>query len=157
MRRPRPTPKKVAPATERMTAAELNALALRAHYVGSGEHKDVPGMGIVPAPRRGAMRTEAAEEAEIDNPDCMLCPRKWARGQKGDAQAAATELLRAGICLGQVDSDAAVDVLPSRVWVRDPDDRRIVYEAKRITHPVDAYKAYPLTSRQVRNLPMAIR
>jgi len=58
-------------------------------------------MGIVPAPRQGATGIECAEQAGIDNPDCTLCPRKWARGQKGGAQAAATALLRSGIRLGQ--------------------------------------------------------
>jgi hypothetical protein len=114
-------------------------------------------MDIVPAPRQGALRIEDADEAGIDNPDCTLCPRKWSRGQKAAAQTAATELLGLGIRLGQVSPDAAADSLPSRGWVRDSDDRSIVYEAKRLSYPPDGYKAYPLTSRQVRNLPMALQ
>jgi hypothetical protein len=110
-------------------------------------------MGIVPRPRQAAMRIELAEEASINNPDCTLCPRRWAR----TPQDAATELLRLGIRLGQVSADATPDMLPSRVWVRDPEDEDIVYEAKRLSNPVNGYKAYPLTTRQSRNLPLAIR
>lgn len=153
MRRPRPTPKKVAPATERMTSVQLAALASRARYIGSSYHKDVPALGVVPRPRRGALPLEAAEEQRIDNPDCTLCPRKWA-GQTNDA---ATALLREGVRLGQVSADAAPDFLPSKIWIRDPEDVGIVYEAKRLSHPGDGYKAYPLTTRQARNLPLAIR
>lgn len=152
MRRPRPTPRKIAPATERMSEAELRELATQASYVGSGHHKDVPAMGLAPAPRHRAVHFDAAEANRIDNPDCTLCPRKWAR-----RQAVATELLREGICLGQVSPDAAPNSLPARVWVRDPEDTHIVYEAKRLASPTSGYKAYPLTRRQSRNLPLPIR
>jgi hypothetical protein len=136
-----------------MTPAELEQLAERARYVGSQHHKDVPSMGLVPAPRKGAIQFDMAEAQDIDNPDCLLCPRKWARMLKE-----ATELLRAGIRSGQVTEDAGIDSLPSRVWVRDADDERIVYEAKRLTPPNDdGYKAYPLTSRQARALPLTVR
>jgi len=94
-RRPRPTAKKVEPATERMTETELKELAAKARYVGSSEHKDVPGLGLMPRPRRGALHMGDAEG--LDNPDCMLCPRKWAR-RLDDA----TELLRQGIRLGKL-------------------------------------------------------
>jgi hypothetical protein len=50
-----------------MTPNELNALANRAEYVGSSQHKDVPAMGLVPRPRQGAIRVEDA--GGIDNPD----------------------------------------------------------------------------------------
>jgi hypothetical protein len=136
-----------------MTEGELDELAYRVRYVGSGHHKDVPAMGIVPRPRPGAIRVEAAERNRINNPDCTLCPRKWARR----TIEAATELLRAGVRLGQVSTDAGPDSLPARVWVRDPQQNEIVYEAKRLSYPVDGYKAYPLTSRQSRNLPLPIR
>lgn len=99
------------------------------------------------------MRIEAAEERGIDNPDCTLCPRKWGRR----SHEAATDLLRLGICLGQVSEDATPESLPSRVWVRDQDDDDVVYEAKRLSNPEDGYKAYPLTTRQSRNLPLPIR
>jgi hypothetical protein len=88
----------------------------------------------------------------MNNPDCTLCPRKWARREE-----AATQLLREGIRLGQVSSDATPESLPSRVWVRDPNEAGIVYEAKRLSNPADGYKAYPLTSRQTLNLPLPIR
>jgi hypothetical protein len=133
-----------------MTQAELNELAAHAMYVGSSEHKDVPSMGLVPRPREGALRVEEAEG--LDNPDCMLCPRKWV-GRQDDA----TDLLRGGIRLGQVSEDGATNSLPSRVWVRDPEDGSIVYEAKRLSHPEGGYKAYPLTTRQSRNLPLRVR
>lgn len=142
--------KKVQPATERMGKVEINELAEQARYVGSPEHKDVPSMGLMPRPRQGALHVEEAEA--LDNPDCMLCPRKWARRQDD-----ATELLRAGIRLGQVSLDATVDSLPSRVWVRDLEAGHIVYEARRLTHPEGGYKAYPLTTRQSRNLPLRVR
>jgi hypothetical protein len=145
-------PKKAQPAAERMTAAELGELAARASYIGSSDHKDIPSMGLVPKPRHGALPIGEAEARRLDNPDCTLCPRKWARQQD-----AATQLLRAGIRLGQVSRDAAPNALPARVWVCDADDATIVYEAKRLSHPPDGYKAYPLTIRQVRNLPLAVR
>lgn len=152
MRKPRPMPKKIPPATERMTAEELSELAQGAEYIGSSHHKDVPAMNLMPAPRRGATRIEDAEAQGLDNPDCTICPRKWV-----GHQSAATELLRAGICLGQVSVDAASNSLPLRVWVRDPDDRSNVYEAKRLSYPINGYKAYPLTVRQSYSLPIAVR
>jgi len=152
MRRPRPTPRKVAPATERMTDAELGALADSASYIGSEQHKDVPAMGLVPKPRRGAVGIDTANVSGVDNPDCTICPRKWAGKQEQ-----ATSLLRDGIRLGQVSNDAAPGILPARVWVRDPEDRSIVYEAKRLSSPATGYKAYPLTTRQSRNLPLTVR
>jgi hypothetical protein len=109
-------------------------------------------MGIVPRPRHGAISIEDAEADRVNNPDCTLCPRKWARMEE-----AATQLLREGIRLGQVSSDAATNSLPARVWVRDPGASDIVYEAKRLSNPADGYKAYPLTSRQSFNLPLRIR
>ena len=151
MRKPRPVPPKIRPATERMTQVQLQELAGQAVYEGSPHHKDVPSMGHVPAPRKGAMHLDRAEEQGIDNPDCLICPRKWV-----GKQDQATDLLRAGISRGQCTEDASLEALPSKVWVRDPDDASIVYEAKRLTFPVNGYKAYPLTSRQARFLPLTI-
>jgi hypothetical protein len=37
---------------------------------------------------------------------------------------------------------------PYVLWVRDPDEQSIVYEAK-LASPPNGYKAYPLTSFQV--------
>jgi hypothetical protein len=136
-----------------MKEGELCALAAGAMYVGSGQHKDVPMMGIVPSPRVGATTFEKAEDSRIDNPDCMLCPRKWAKKDIRDA----THLLREAIRLGQVSRDAASDSLPSRVWVRDPQEPAIIYEAKRLSNPERGYKAYPLTTRQAKRLPLTVR
>lgn len=135
-----------------MTADELARLAKDATYVGSSHHKDVPTMGLVPAPRRGAMHIADANAQGLDNPDCVICPRKWA----SLPQDAATELLRRGIQSGQVSEDAALHSLPRKVWVRDLDDNNIVYEAKRLSHPANGYKAYPLTNRQSRSLPLKV-
>lgn len=108
-------------------------------------------MNSVPAPRRGAMHIADANDQGLDNADCIICPRKWVGRQE-----AATELLRTGIRSGQVSADAAIGFLPKRVWVRDLDDVSIVYEAKRLSHPVNGYKAYPLTIRQSRSLPLQV-
>lgn len=110
-------------------------------------------MDVVPAPRSGAMHIGTANVQGLDNPDCTICPRKWV----GSRKDVATELLRAGIKLGQVSSDAAPGSLPKRVWVRDQDDNSIVYEARRLSHPPNGYKAYPLTTRQSHRLPLAVR
>ncbi len=139
------------PATERMTADELSKMAEDATYIGSPHHKDVPAMNLVPRPRRRAVSIADANAQGLDNPDCTICPRKWATRQE-----AATELLRAGIRSGQVSEDAAIGSLPRRVWVRDPDDNSIVYEAKRLSYPANGYKAYPLTLRQSRSLPLQV-
>lgn len=136
-----------------MTEDELSALARQAHYVGSSHHTDVPKWGIVPAPRQGAVTAEQAAEQGIDNPDCTLCPRKWLRL----GQDRATELLRDGIRLGQVSADAMPKQLPKHVWVRDPDNADMIYEARRLSTPSDGYKAFPLSSKQVRLLPITVR
>lgn len=134
-------------------ADEFDKLARDAVYVGSGQHKDVPGMGLMPARRAGAMTMEQADRAGIDNPDCTLCPRKWARRH----QDAATKLLQAGIRSGQVSFDAAPGVLPKKVWVRDPEEENVVYEARLLSAPPNGYKAYPLTTRQSGFLPILVR
>lgn len=134
-----------------MTAEELDELAELAAYIGSGHHKDIPMFAIVPSPRQGAMDIDEANERGVDNPDCTICPRKWAR-----RHAQVTDLLRRGIRLGQISADAASDVLPKKVWIRDPEDGHIVYEARRLSHPPNGYKAYPLTLRQTKNLPMLV-
>lgn len=105
----------------------------------------------MPKPRRGAVSIADANAQGLDNPDCTICPQKWAARQE-----AATELLRVGIRSGQVSEDAATGSLPRRVWVRDPDDNNIVYEAKRLSHPANGYKAYPLTNRQSRSLTLKV-
>ncbi len=61
-----------------MTPAARSALAEEAEYVGSPHHTDIPKLGRIAAPRKGAVTIEEAEEADQE-PDCTLCPRKWAR------------------------------------------------------------------------------
>jgi hypothetical protein len=87
------------------------------------------------------MHVHYADEQGIDNPDCTICPRKWA-GQ----QQRATDLLREAIQTGHISEDADADTL-RRVWARDPDDPGLVYEA-RLSSPPNGYKAYPLTRKQ---------
>ena len=72
----------------------------------------------------------------------MLCPQKWAWKQD-----AATALLRFAIKRGQFSASGG-DATPQYVWARDPVDRGIVYEARRLSHPDNGYKAYPLTAVQ---------
>jgi hypothetical protein len=149
VRRPRPKPKKVRPATERLAPETLAALAARANYVGSPHHKDVPTFGLTPGPRKGAMHVSVADQQGIDNPDCTICPRKWT-GQLPRV----TELLREAIQRGHISDDAETDRLPRHVWARDPDEPELVYEARLLSWPADSYKAYPLTRKQAEALPI---
>ncbi len=147
IRRPRPRPPKAQPAFITLDDEAREALAEGAIYVGSPHHTDIPKFKIKAAPRQGAMAIEAAEAQKLKNPDCLLCPRKWAR--RGDA---ATNLLRAALEAGTYVSEGA-GVMPSLIWARDPDDANLVYEAK-LCEPPKGYKAYPLTSYQVEyNMP----
>lgn len=124
-----------------------NALAERATYVGSPYHTDIPKLGLRPSPRRSAMRIEDAEESGHE-PDCTLCPRKWAHQPEG-----VQNLLRDAIRGRQFIENG--ENFPYKVWARDPDDRELVYEAK--ASPVTGeYHGYPLTRMQSRKLPIAI-
>ncbi len=146
MRRPKPVQPKTRPATERLSADELAALANLAVYQGSPYHKDSPNHFGEFRPRPGAISAEAALAADSE-PDCTICPRKWAwRG--GDV----TKLLRQAICDGFVSADAERSSPPSRVWARDPDMPELVYQARRL--PSGAYYAYPLTRAQAAKLPV---
>jgi hypothetical protein len=130
-----------------LSADQRQALAADAAYVGSPHHTDIPKFGMSAAPRDGAMTVEAAEADNLKNPDCLVCPRKWAR--RGNE---ATQVLRAALKAGIFVSQG-VGVMPSPVWARDPDNPDIVYEAK-LCSPPTGYKAYPITSFQVEfNLP----
>ena len=96
------------------------------------------------------MTIEAAAADNLKNPNCLVCPRKWAR-RGSDA----TELLRAALKAGTYVSEG-VGMMPSPVWVRDPEDPQLVYEAK-LCSPPKGYKAYPLTPFQVEyNIPFEI-
>lgn len=147
IRKPRPRPAKAKTASLTLTEIERQALAEGASYLGSPHHTDIPKFGLSAAPRDGAMTVEAAEADNLKNPDCLVCPRKWAR--RGDD---ATKLLRAALQAGNFVSQGA-GVMPSPVWARDPENPSLVYEAK-LCSPPKGYKAYPLTSFQVEyNLP----
>ena len=151
IRRPRPRPPKAAPASQTLTAEERKRLASAASYVGSPHHTDIPKYGISKAaPRDGAQRIEDAEAAGLKNPDCLVCPRKWARRLPD-----VNRLLRSAIEAGTFVSEGPA-LMPARVWVRDPEDANVVYEAKLCGEPGD-YKAYPLTTFQVEyNIPFVM-
>lgn len=150
IRRPRPRPAKAESGAVTLTEDERKAIADAAVYVGSPHHTDIPKFGLTPAPRVGHMTVEAAEADNLKNPDCLVCPRKWAR-RRNDV----TTLLRAALEAGTFVSQGA-GVLPSPVWARDPDDPELVYEAKLRSSPL-GYKAYPLTSFQVAyNIPFQL-
>jgi hypothetical protein len=146
-RRPRPTPKKQRPAYETTTRAVREALADKAEYVGSPHHTDIPKLGRLAAPRRGAVTIAEAKEADQE-PDCTLCPRKWAKNPEG-----VQELLKEAIRLGQyVEPQYG---FPARVWARDPDDPKQIYEGK--SEPdTGEYHGFPLTEAQARKLPIPI-
>jgi len=95
IQRPWPRPAKAQPAALTLTDDERKALAEDAIYVGSPHHTDIPKFGLRAAPREGAMTIEAAEADNLKNPDCLVCPRKWAR-----QNTAATELLRSALKAG---------------------------------------------------------
>jgi hypothetical protein len=84
----------------------------------------------------------------------MICPEKW---NKRDPADQATLLLRAAILKGQVGHPLGADGLPEYVWARDPEDTAIVYEARRLTFPENAYKAYPLIESQITQLRIDVR
>jgi hypothetical protein len=148
-RRPRPRPAKAPAAYDAVMPAERATLAKQAVYIGSPDHTDIPKFGVGSHPRRGATTIEVAEEQRLKNPSCTVCPRKWARRQDD-----VRNLLRSAI---EAANFVATDGLPDRVWARDPDDRQLVYEAKRVSQPQNGYKAYPLTSFQAKyNLPIIL-
>ena len=120
MRRPAP----VRPAVKNnLSESDRAVLASQAEYIGSLHHKDTPSfVGNRPAPRPGTKSVEEIDLEGIENPDCTICPRKWARRQQ-----AATDLLRKAIKSGHISDDASATSLPKRVWARDPDMPEIVY------------------------------
>jgi len=149
-KKPRPRPAAAAPASDVLTAEARGELALRAEYVGSPNHTDIPKFGMQNNPRSGATRIELAEEQGLKNPSCTICPRKWAR--RHDSVSA---LLRAAIEAGNFVAPPA-GCMPAVVWARDPDETTLVYEAK-LSHPPVGYKAYPLTQFQAEyNLPIRL-
>ena len=145
MRRPKPTAPK-AHISARMGAAEREALADGAVYAGSPYHKDSPNDFGAFRPRPGAVTADQALNSDSE-PDCTICPRKWARRRK-----AATALLQEAIRQGLLSDDAGPGRLPSRVWARDPDQPDLVYQARR--QPGGTYYAYPLTRAQAAKVPV---
>lgn len=146
MRRPPPAISKIRLASGLLSDEALRQLAKKATYQGSVQHKDTMSFAGAPSPRLGATHVGTTDES----PDCMLCPRKWAWEQD-----AATELLRAAIERGQFSGDAG-GAMPQYVWARDPVDKGIVYQARRLTYPENGYKAYPLTALQTARLGIEI-
>jgi len=102
IRKPRPRPAKAQPAALTLSDEERKALADDATYVGSPHHTDIPKFGLRAAPREGAVTVETAEADNLKNPDCLVCPRKWAR--RGND---ATNLLRAALRAGTFISQGA--------------------------------------------------
>ncbi len=146
MRKPPPVAPKIRPAAGVLSPSTLKQMAAQATYEGSVQHKDGMSFAGSPAPRAGATHVST----QLENPDCMLCPNKWA--WKKDA---ATDLLRSAIERGQFDVRKG-GAMPRYVWARDPADRKIVYEARRLTQPPHGYKAYPLTALQTANLGIVV-
>ncbi|WP_280564937.1 hypothetical protein [Chromohalobacter sp. 48-RD10] len=98
------------------------AMAQRAHYVGSVEHKDVPSFaGNPPRPR----------------PDATICDRSLSH-----RQADITNWLRHGILNGHFGTLMEGD-FPRYVWYQDNER---VYEGRLVNREQGAYKGYPLES-----------
>jgi hypothetical protein len=121
IRRPRPTAPKAKPATTCFTAAQLEMLADSVVYVGSGDHKDSPNFTGTFHPRKGAITLDQAEEQSIEDPDCTICPRRWAAQQEA-ATALLRHAIRDGFFVTGVDDPIR---MPERVWAQDPTGDRV--------------------------------
>ena len=149
-RKPRPRPPTTPPARDTLSAEKRAELAVKADYVGSPHHTDVPKFGLQIRPRPGAMPIERAEEEGFDNPACTICPRKWAR-RPHDVTSLLRKAIEDGNFVASPDGG-----LPRLIWARDPDDPDLVYEAK-LCQPPAGYKGYPLTRFQSEyNLPIEV-
>jgi hypothetical protein len=147
----KPRPAAAAPAHATLAPEVRAELAQKAEYVGSPHHTDIPKFGLQNHPRSGATTIELAEEQGLKNPACLVCPRKWARRQD-DVRKLLRDAIEAGNFVASADG-----AMPTPVWVRDPDNATLVYEAK-LSHPPVGYKAYPLTRYQAQyNLPIPLR
>jgi hypothetical protein len=78
----------------------------------------------------------------------MLCPQKW---NDSDPAALATDLLRSAVRSGQI-AESRPGRLPKFVFVRDPDDKTIVYRAHLMSEADGTYEAYPLTDAEIDDL-----
>lgn len=102
-------------------ASNREALASRARYVGSQEHKDTPSFAGHPRPRA----------------DASICSRSLARNQ-----AKPTRWLREAILAANY-SDFMEGEFPRYVWYHDT-TADLLYEARLVNREQGTYKGYPL-------------
>lgn len=100
--------------------AELATPATRAKYLGSIEHKSYPSPAGDPSPRRDASKCPRLEE------------HRWPE---------LTEALRTSIRVGCVSDTFDPGGFPRYVWGKLDGQ---YYEARHLSTPGDAYKAYPV-------------
>lgn len=116
-------PKRRRPAVRKIgsppAGTNLEAVANRASYVGSPEHKDVPSFAGHPRPRA----------------DASICDRSLVT-HRDDI----TDWLRLAISRGVV-SDFWDGEFPRYVWYKEA---AIVYEARLVNKTAGTYKGYPL-------------
>lgn len=125
-RRRRPLLREIAPVPH---TVDLEAVADRASYIGSPEHKDAPSFAGQPKPRA----------------DAAICPRHLAR-----EQVLVTDWLRRAIRLGFV-SALWEGEFPRYVWHREAG---VAYEARLVNRSNGQYKGYPLNpGEEPRGLP----
>jgi hypothetical protein len=119
-RRRRPLVREIAPALQ---GVDLQAVAAKASYIGSPEHKDTPSFAGQPRPRA----------------DAAICDRSLA-GKQGRV----TRWLRKAIRLGSV-SAYWEGGFPRYVWHRQED---VVFEARLVNQGNGQYKGYPLNREE---------
>lgn len=100
---------------------DLDAIASRAHYVGSPEHKDAPSFAGQPRPRA----------------DATICDRSFS-GRLDDIN----RWLKAAIRAGQFSAYWDHGHFPRYVWHREGD---VVFEARVVNAGSGAYKGFDLT------------
>ena len=105
------------------SGVDLAAVAARAHYVGSGEHKSFPSFAGAPALRADASKCDPslADAAEL------------------------TGWLREAILAGQVGEPLESNSFPRYVWVVRGDT---CYEGRLVNAELGQYKGYPLESNE---------
>ena len=102
---------------------DLEAVARKASYVGSPEHKDTPSFAGQPRPRA----------------DAAICDRSLA-----GKQAQVTKWLRKAIRCGFVNAFWEGE-FPRYVWHKEGD---IVFEARLVNQGTGQYKGYPLNPEE---------
>lgn len=118
-KRRRPLLRVVAPSSGK----DLDAVARKASYVGSPEHKNTPSFAGQPRPRA----------------DAAICDRGLA-----ERQTQVTKWLRRAIRSGYVSAYWEGD-FPRYVWHREEDT---VYEARLVNRGNGQYKGYPLNPEE---------